>query len=84
MPRDELTDWLVEAPLDMPRDELTDWLVEAPLDMPRDELTDWLDDQIGRDRDEHLVIVFPFGRQDSPKIVARHRGPASVKVGMIV
>jgi hypothetical protein len=28
--------------------------------------------------------VFPFRRQDSPKIVARHRGPASVKVGMIV
>ena len=56
-------------------------VVEAPPDMPRGELTDWLDDHIGRDRDEHLVIVFHFGRQDGPKIVARHRGQAPVKSG---
>ena len=54
-------------------------VVEAPPDMPRVELSYWLDDQIGRDRDDHLVIVFPFGRQDGPKIVARHRGQAPVK-----
>jgi hypothetical protein len=53
-------------------------IVEAPPDMPREELTDWLDDHIGRDSDEKLIIVFHFGRQDGPKLVARHRGQAPV------
>jgi hypothetical protein len=53
-------------------------VVEAPPDMPRDELTDWLDHNIGRDREEHMVIILPFGRQDGPKIVARHSGQAPV------
>ena len=34
--------------------------MEAPPDMPRDELTVWLDDHIGRDRDEHLVMITAF------------------------
>jgi hypothetical protein len=54
-------------------------VVEARADMPRGEQCDWLDDQTGRDRDKHLIIILPFAwQEDGPRIVTRRTEPERI------
>jgi hypothetical protein len=54
-------------------------VVEASADMLRGEQCDWLDDQTGRDRDKHLIIILPFAwQEDGPRIVAWRTEPERI------